>query len=40
MFTTCDPQDDEKVTSPLCLFTVISNVKELVPVTLCEAGDT
>jgi len=40
MFTTCDPQDDEKVTSPFCLFTVILNVTELLPVTLCEAGDT
>jgi hypothetical protein len=40
MFTTCDPQDDEKVTSPLCFFTVISNVTEALPVALCEPGDT
>jgi hypothetical protein len=40
MFTVCDPQDDEKVTSPFCFFTVILNVTELLPVTPCEAGDT
>jgi hypothetical protein len=39
MLTVCDPQDDEKVTEPLCFLTVMVKVAELLPVTLLEAGE-
>jgi len=39
MFTNCDPQDEEKVTLPFCFFTVILKVAELLPFTVCEAGN-
>jgi hypothetical protein len=40
MFTVCEPHTDEKVTAPLCFFTVMVKVTELLPVTLCEPGVT
>jgi len=40
MLTNCDPQDEEKVTLPFCLFTVMLNEAELLPFTFCEAGET
>lgn len=40
MLTVFEPQGDEKVTLPLCFFTVMVKLAALPPVTFLVAGET